>query len=214
MTKRLIDLFVSITVLIFCLPIISIILCLSMLFTGESPLIFQERRIAMEKKSVRIIKIRTIKNKTPDNSGSGKIFIKNELKDFVPVFCRWLRKSGLDEILQLVNVIKGEMSLIGPRPLMEDDLHFIKNYEPGYYLKRAKIKSKPGISGFWQIYGDRGKGTQNLVELDEFYEKNKSIFLDLHIIIKTFYILLTASHSDAIIHSTEKTDMYTQPIYE
>ena len=168
----------------------------------------------MEKKSIRIIKIRTIKTKVPDSFSPDKIFIKNELRDFVPVFCRWLRKSGLDEILQLVNVIKGEMSLIGPRPLMESDLHFMKKYEPDYFLRRSKIKSKPGISGYWQIYGDREKGTQNLVELDEFYEKNKSISLDLHIIVKTFYILLTATHSDAIISAVNKTHLYSYPIYE
>lgn len=95
------------------------------------------------------------------------------------------------------------MSLVGSRPLLERDLLIMKKCEPDFYYKRTKIKSLPGITGYWQVYGDRSKGSQNLIELDENYEKQKSFRLDAKIILKSILIVLTASHSDSIIFSNK-----------
>jgi exopolysaccharide production protein ExoY len=202
MAKRFFDVILSTAVLVFCFPLIAAILLVVFLLTGENPVIIQTRKLALDKKGIRIIKIRTIKNlrqfKELENSSS-QIFFKEGYSDYVPSFCRWLRKTGLDEIPQVINVLKGEMSFIGPRPLLENDLIIMKTNDLKYYNRRQNISSKPGITGCWQTYGDRTKGTSNLIELDELYENKKSFLFDFKIILKTFFILLTASHSDSIV---------------
>ena len=211
MTKRLIDLVLSPIIIVLSIPFIVVILFLVIISTGQFPVIFQKRKITLEKKSVQIIKIRTIRNRIgiPFSSFkeveriSNNVFIKEEYEMYVPLFCRWLRKSGLDEILQVINVLKCEMSLIGPRPLLEADLEIMQRSDEEYYNRRTKINSKPGITGMWQVYGKRREGTANLIELEEFYEKEKSLLLDMKITLRTIFVLLTASHSDSILKSKE-----------
>ncbi len=199
--KRIIDLTVSLLIIVAGLPLIILILFLAFISTGQFPIIFQQRKISIGKKKINIAKIRTIKDCKDFNmieKSCSEIFIKENYYKYVPLFCRWLRKTGLDEILQLINVLKGEMSLAGPRPLLESELAIMKAHQPEFYNRRVKINSKPGITGLWQVYGNRLKGASNLVELDGYYEKNKSLKLDVKIILKTIFILITADHSDAI----------------
>jgi lipopolysaccharide/colanic/teichoic acid biosynthesis glycosyltransferase len=207
MLKRIFDIFISLAIVIFFFPFISLILFYVFLITGDNPLFFQERKISLEKKGFRIIKIRTIKNSKQFfelGSNSSEIFIKEGYEKFVPVFCRWLRKSGLDEILQVINVLKGEMSFVGPRPILINDLLKMEKEENEYYQRRIKINSKPGITGCWQVFGERIRGAKNLIELDEKYEKKKSFLFDLKIIARTVIIFATASHSDSIIMDSKK----------
>lgn len=77
----------------------------------------------------------------------------------------------------------------------------MKKYEPEFYCRRIKIKSLPGITGCWQVYGERSKGSKNLIELDDRFERQKSFRLDLKIILKSILVVLTASHADSIIIS-------------
>jgi len=207
MMKRLIDILVSLCLLILCFPIIAASLFLVLLITGENPVFLQERKISLEKNGFKVIKIRTIKSsdefKKLEESHK-EIFVKTDYEKFVPKFCKWLRKTGLDEILQVINVLKGEMSLVGPRPLPENELILMQMSEPGYYKRRTKINSKPGVTGYWQAFGDRLLGAENLINFDEKYEKEKSFLLDLKIISKTIIISLSASHSDAIIKEKNK----------
>ena len=215
MLKRIIDILLSISIIIFCFPFIAIISLFVFLITTKNPIIFQIRKLALNKKEIKIIKIRTIKDSKlfrQLDDVSSQIFFKNGYAEHVPSFCRLLRKTGLDEILQVINVIKGDMSLVGPRPLLEKDLIIMRTNDPAYYYKRQKINSKPGITGCWQVYGDRFKGSANLVELDELYENKKSFYLDLKILIKTIFILMTASHSDSIVANIDKKSKYNIPV--
>ena len=212
--KRIIDLTISLLIIIAGLPFMILILLLTFISTGQFPVIFQERKITLEKKAVRIMKIRTIKTADKIDHCASDVFIKEEYEKYVPLFCRWLRKTGIDEIPQLINVIKGEMSIIGPRPLLENDLQRIKKADPVSYQRRTKINSKPGISGMWQVYGERNRGTANLVELDELYENKKSFLLDLKIILVSAFILLTAAHSDSIVKSKVSAGILINPAYE
>jgi len=217
MLKRIIDVSLSLTVIFICVPLVALILLLVFVLTGENPVIFQRRKISLDSIGFTIIKIRTLKSsKLSDESEklSGKIFFKSGYENCVPYFCRWLRKTGLDEILQVINVLKGEMSFVGPRPLLKNDLQLIQKIEPEFYFRRTKINSKPGITGCWQVYGDRLKGTANLVELDEMYENQKSILLDFKIIIRTLFVLLTAAHSDSIITTVNREEKYNQTALE
>lgn len=195
-------------ILIAGIPLIAGILLLDFIVVGRIPVFIQERLMDLENQKIKILKIRTIvdSNGQPKEVKNNLILRKDELKKYVPWFCKWLRKSGIDEILQVFNVLKGEMSLVGPRPLIPEELDIIKEKYPGLYNRREKITSLPGITGFWQIYGDRNKGVKNLVELDEIYERNKSLLLDFKIILKTFMVMLTATHSDAILGKKEKAN--------
>lgn len=203
MLKRLTDILLSIIIILLSLPVICIILLIVFLIMLENPLVFQIRKITLDKNEVKIIKIRTIKSSQElidfENKCSN-IFIKEGLEQSVPVFCRWLRKTGIDEIPQIINVLKGEMSLIGPRPFPIHDLNLLKTCTPEFYNRRRKINSKPGITGYWQVYGNRQFGTVNLIECDEIYENESSFFFDLKIISRTIFVLFTAKHSDALIH--------------
>lgn len=173
--------------------------------------------IDFEHASIVIYKIRTIRNSEAFlklEKQSNSMFIKTNYDRFIPLFCRWLRMTGLDEILQLINVIKGEMSLVGPRPFLESDLKIIKINQPGLYHRRTKLNSKPGITGCWQIWCNRLKGAENLIAWDEYYELNKSLQLDLKIIFATIRIIIFASHADSILINHRKCRIKNAVSYE
>ena len=202
--KKVLDIVLSLIILIFTLPVILILLLTVFIITKRSPVLIQERRLSFGSKKIKMIKLRTIKGNCPireSTNNSGEILFRYDLKKYVPPFCGWLRKSGLDEITQLINVLKGEMSLVGPRPLTISDLEIMKKFEPEIYERREKLKSRPGITGYWQIFGDRNKGLENLVALDEYYERKKSSLLDLRLLLSTIVLVMTAKHSDSIIDS-------------
>ena len=204
--KRFIDIIVSLPVLILCIPVIIPILLIVSIITGNLPVLRQKRMSSLDKEDIKIFKIRTIKTSKSfkeKERRSENIFNKSGYEEYVPLFCRWLRRSGLDEILQLINVIKGEMSLVGPRPLITDDLELLKKSEPELYERRRILNSKPGITGYWQVYGRREDGAFNLIENDEYYERNKSLIMDLKLILKSVVVLLTASHSDSILRTAQ-----------
>ena len=207
MFKRIIDLLLSILLtILLSIPVI-LILIVAWIIIKDFPLLSQNRKLVINSKSIKIHKIKTIVKSEKfilEENSNKKVFIKPEYEKYVPAFCRWLRKSGVDEIPQLFNVIKGEMSLVGPRPMIEKDLLQIKSTEPELYKLREKLKSKPGITGYWQLFGERKKGFKNLIELDLYYEKNKSFLMDFKIIIKTFFVMLGAKHSDSIVSKRVK----------
>jgi hypothetical protein len=145
-----------------------------------------------------MIKFRTIKSSAskPDNTNRTILISENEL--YLNPFLRWLRYTGLDELPQLFNILAGQMSVVGPRPLMREELTIIKNNFPDQYEKRNVINCKPGLTGVWQIFGDKNYGIKNLVELDTFYNVNRSFWLDLKIVLYTFVIMTNAMNSKSI----------------
>jgi Undecaprenyl-phosphate galactose phosphotransferase WbaP len=97
---------------------------------------------------------------------------------------KFLRKTSLDELPQLWNVLRGEMSLVGPRPIVEEE---IKMYQEGYRLYR---QVRPGITGLWQVSGRNDVGYEQRVRFDEYYVRNWSIWLDIYILIRTVWSVL------------------------
>ena len=106
----------------------------------------------------------------------------------------------------LLNIIKGEMTLVGPSPLGLRDLTNLKDRFNEYYLGREKLNLLPGVTGYWQVYKNAKMSFQNLIELDSFYKENKSLKMDVKIIYKSFLILLKAKHKDSIIVSNNNFD--------
>lgn len=197
--KRVSDVVLSVTLLIACFPMTLILLVAVYLETGESPLFVQERGITLERHRFRIFKIRTLRSSNLTAVCEDKdIFVKSGLSTRITRLGGWLRRSGLDELPQLINILKGEMSFIGPRPLSVEDLETLYAAHPELYDERNRITSRPGISGYWQIFGDRKKGAENLLELEMKYEKNRSFTLDLFLIMLTVPVILFAKHIDAI----------------
>src|SRR6266581_1889973 len=98
-------------------------------------------------------------------------------------FGRILRASGLDELPQIFNVLRGEMSLVGPRPCTPNEF---AHYEP---WQRERVNGLPGLTGYWQVNGKNKTTFNEMIAMDLFYLKNMSIFLDLKIMLKTFAVI-------------------------
>ncbi len=97
---------------------------------------------------------------------------------------KFIRKYSLDEFPQLLNVLKGEMSLVGPRPIVDDEVnHYGDTFNPYTWVR-------PGITGMWQVSGRSDTAYTERVHLDEYYVRNWSIWLDIYILIKTFAAVL------------------------
>jgi len=100
---------------------------------------------------------------------------------------RLLRKTSLDEFPQFFNVLKGEMSVIGPRPIVQDEIKF---YKDGYKLYTQVL---PGVSGLWQVSGRSDTSYENRVALDEYYIRHWSIWMDIYILVRTVWVVLKRS---------------------
>jgi undecaprenyl-phosphate galactose phosphotransferase len=97
---------------------------------------------------------------------------------------KFMRKFSIDELPQLINVVKGEMSLVGPRPFLSYEIDFYKNF---YTLYTYVF---PGITGLWQISGRSNVSYNKRTDLDEYYLRNWSIWLDIHILLRTFWVVI------------------------
>lgn len=196
--KNRIDFILSAVILIAAFPFMLLISILLTVILKSFPLIIQKRGITEDNQVFNIYKFRTIKINPDNQINSENILFKPDLSQYVPAFCRWLRKTGLDELPQIFNVLKGEMSLVGPRPLTISDLEVLKNKYPQYYSIRNLITIKPGITGMWQVFGNRNDGIENLIALDLYYSEKTSPSIDQRILLNTILLFLRGKNSDAI----------------
>lgn len=105
---------------------------------------------------------------------------------------KFIRKYSIDEMPQLVNVLKGQMSIVGPRPYYKDELEKqTKVYPKTKKLVKEMQAVKPGITGYWQVSGRSDVNFDKRIEMDAYYARKKSIFLDILILLKTPWIMLT-----------------------
>lgn len=199
--KNRIDFILSAVILIAAFPFMLLISILLTVILKSFPLIIQKRGITVDNQVFNIYKFRTIKISPYNNINSENILFKPDLSQYVPAFCKWLRRTGLDELPQIFNVLKGEMSLVGPRPLTISDLEVLKNKYPQYNRLRNLITVKPGITGMWQVFGNRNEGIENLIVLDLYYYEQTSLSVDLRILLSTILVVFRGKHSDAIFPS-------------
>jgi lipopolysaccharide/colanic/teichoic acid biosynthesis glycosyltransferase len=96
----------------------------------------------------------------------------------------WLRRFSFDEIPQFLNILKGDMSIIGPRPKLPEELDLYKNN------KEELLSILPGLTGYWQVYRKSGKSDENMRNMDLFYVRNRNMAMDLKIFILTFFTLI------------------------
>ena len=164
----------SLLILIMLLPLF-LLIGLIIIVDDGFPILFKQKRVGQKNSHFLIYKFRTMKKGTPDIPTH---LLNNQ--NLYTISGPFLRKFSFDELPQLVNIIKGEIKFIGPRPALynQDDLIKLRS-EKGIH------NIKPGITGWSQVNGRDNLSIIEKVKLDEYYYNNKSVFLDLKIIIKT-----------------------------
>ena len=201
--KRIIDVLMSVVLLVALSPLFILFAVIIACEMQSCPFFAQQRGLTLERGRFRIFKFRTMKIAADSISPSGSrmVFNKPFLASYVSPFCAWLRCTGLDELPQLWNILKGNMSFIGPRPLSLVDLAIIKNETPELYKRRNALHSKPGLSGLWQLFGERNAGIENLLAFDLEYDRSRSLAVDMNLIAETVPRVILALHSDAVVRS-------------
>ncbi|GGI46053.1 putative sugar transferase EpsL [Paenibacillus marchantiophytorum] len=187
--KRLFDLLIAVPLFILFLPIIGIVAVLVRYKLG-SPVIFKQMRPGLHEKPINLYKFRTM----TDERDSEGVLLPDSIR--LTPFGKLLRKYSLDELLQLVNVIQGDLSLVGPRPLLMD-------YLPLYTEEQAKRHLvRPGITGWAQVNGRNQISWEDKFKLDVWYVEKQSLLLDLKILALTVMKVL---RSDGISHGNHVT---------
>ncbi|MFA5602948.1 MAG: undecaprenyl-phosphate glucose phosphotransferase [Bacilli bacterium] len=178
--KRILDFVLTLIGTIIISPLL-LVLALLVKITSPGPVLYKQKRITEDGKEFTMLKFRSMTNRPPGEE-DGKWTTKDDPR--VTPFGKFIRRTSLDELPQLFNVLKGEMSLIGPRPERPELVDRFVHEIPGYQL-RHKVKS--GITGWAQVNGYRGDTSlEGRIEYDLTYIKNWSFLLDFKIIIFTF----------------------------
>ena len=192
--KTIIDFFVALILLLIISPILFLIAFLVFIKFGN-PILFIQERPGYNNKTFRIYKFRTMHN-YKDSKGNlmpEKLRINN--------FGNWLRRSSLDELPEIINVIKGDMSFVGPRPLLVEYIKYYNHQE----IKRHN--TKPGITGLAQINGRNSISWKEKFKYDIFYTENLSFILDLKILIVTVFKVLKQKNIN-------QNDSVSMPIFK
>lgn len=175
--KRFLDLLVSLIGIILLLPLIFLIIALILLINRYCPFFLQPRS-GINKRIFKIIKFRTMTKITDEN---GKLLPDSQR---ITRFGKIIRTSSLDEIPQLINVLIGDMSLVGPRPLLIDYLPLYNERQ----LRRHEVR--PGMTGWAQVNGRNSITWKEKFEFDIYYVENLSFMLDMKIILLTLLKML------------------------
>ncbi len=171
-TKRISDIVLSIVVLIVSLPLF-LILGILIPATSPGPAIFRQQRVGKNGKRFIMYKFRSMR--IADTAYG------DDPESRITGIGRILRKTSLDEIPQFINVLIGNMSIIGPRPEMTP---IVERYTP---VERARLAVLPGISGVWQLSPYRGRPIHENVHCDLFYIRNQSVVLDIVLMFQTLF---------------------------
>lgn len=188
--KRLIDIVCSLFALIILAPIL-LLVAAAIKLESKGPVIFEQKRVGLNNKLFKMYKFRSmvvnaeeLKKKLEDqNERNGPMFkIKNDPR--VTNVGRFIRKTSIDELPQLVNILKGEMSIVGPRPSLPDE---VNQFEPWMF---DRLKVRPGLTCYWQVEGRDDIEFEDWMKLDVKYVKDRNMILDLKLIFKTFFVFL------------------------
>lgn len=188
-SKRAIDIVGSIVGLVLLSPIL-LIVAIAIKLESKGPIIFSQKRIGQKGKEFKMYKLRSMvedaeklkKDLMKSNEMSGPMF---KMKDDPRVtrVGKFIRKTSIDELPQLVNVLKGDMSLVGPRPSLPKE---VKKFKP--WMKK-RLEVKPGLTCYWQVAGRNNIDFEDWMKLDIKYVEERSFFVDIKLIFKTFFVL-------------------------
>lgn len=187
--KRAFDIIVALPALILLMPLMLVIALAVMLALGR-PVLFIQERPGLHGRPFRLYKFRTMRNHEPGGSGD------TSDAERMTRFGRFLRSTSLDELPELWNVVKGDMSLVGPRPLL---MEYVPLYSPEQARRQDVL---PGITGWAQVKGRNTLPWDRKFELDVWYVDNRSLWLDVKILLLTVFKVLTR---DGIAQEGEAT---------
>ena len=192
--KRTLDIVLSVTLLIAVIPLL-LLLCLLVRSTSAGPAVFRQERLGRNKQPFTLLKLRTMQIGNDDGihrdyvthllsadqvapTGNSGLF-KLAADPRITPLGAWLRRTSLDELPQLFNVLQGEMSLVGPRPVLAWEAQLFDE------AHQQRFAVKPGITGLWQVNGRSRLPMRKALELDVEYVIRRSFTLDLAILLRT-----------------------------
>lgn len=187
--KRFIDIFISLTAILLLSPVF-VIISLILSITNEGNVFFVQKRPGKDEKIFSIVKFKSMNDKKDKNG----VLLPDE--DRITKFGLFVRRSSLDEIPQLWNVLVGQMSIIGPRPLL---IRYIPLYDE---QQRKRHLAKPGITGWAQVNGRNAISWKQKFEYDVWYVENISFLLDIKIFFMTFLKVVKGSGVSSGTHAT------------
>jgi sugar transferase EpsL len=179
MMKRAFDLLAGIILIILSAPFLLILAMTVRLFMG-SPIMFRQTRPGLGGRPFNLLKFRTMSNLVNDEG----VLLPDEKR--LTNFGRFMRKYSLDELPQLINVVKGDISFVGPRPLL---MQYLERYTP---KQARRHEVKPGITGWAQVNGRNAVSWEEKFELDIWYVDNQTFWLDIKILWLTLMKVLKA----------------------
>lgn len=194
--KRIFDIVVGLLMLVVASPFMLVTAILVKL-SSPGPIIYKQTRITLNQKEFKILKFRTMS--ATAEAKSGPVLAKAHDSRITPVG-KYLRKFRLDELPQIFNVLKGDMSIVGPRPERPYFVDQFNQQEPHYYLRH---NVRAGITGYAQVYGKYASDYHSKLKFDLLYIKTYSIFLDARILLQTIKILFDKVSSQGLEEDTE-----------
>lgn len=194
-TKRMIDIFGSVIGLVVLSPIL-LIIGIIVKIESSGPLIFAQERVGINGKRFKMYKFRSmvvnaeeLKSKLyKQNEMNGPMFKMKEDPRITRVG-KIIRRTSLDELPQLVNVLKGEMSLVGPRPSLPKEVEQFEDW------MMTRFSVKPGLTCYWQVSGRNDIGFEDWMKLDVKYVRERNTFVDIKLILKTFGVFFGDEHA-------------------
>jgi undecaprenyl-phosphate galactose phosphotransferase len=203
--KRFLDIVISLILLILFTPLLLLITLVIKLSDGGEIFLHDPLRIGLNGKEFFMYKFRSMipnaheeiqknpkykKEKEKWLENGGKLKIKDDPR--ITTIGKFLRATDLDELPQLINVLKGDMSLVGPRPSYHSEMsRYLKNNPDKEYLVDTIWSVRPGLTGIWQVSGRNQISFKERIELDSKYAQNYDFILDLGILLQTPYVVLT-----------------------
>ena len=179
--KRTLDILLSGIGILVLSPIL-LILCIAIKLDSPGPILFRQKRVGIHKTHFQIYKFRTMRTDTPKDMPTHML---NNPEQYITHTGRFLRKTSLDELPQIFNIFKGDMSIVGPRPALPREVEQYGDYE------KQRLYVTPGLSCYWQIAPHRNDLTfEEWMDLDVKYVKERSFWVDWKIIFKTFKVCL------------------------
>ena len=199
--KRCMDLLISITCLILTLPIMLIIILLMKIF-DKGPVFYHQTRLTLNGKKFEILKFRSMRVDAEKDS----IRLMSQGDDRITPLGKILRRTHLDELPQLFNIIKGDMSFVGPRPERPEIAELYMTEIPEFSYR---LKMKAGLTGYAQVYGKYNSTPYDKLKLDLNYIQNYSVFLDIKLLLLTGKTLFIPDHAEGV-SSAFKTALRTE----
>jgi len=200
--RRCFDLSFSLTLIVLLGPLL-IAVALAVRLDSRGPALFQQRRVGYREREFTLFKFRSMRvdadprghqeyvtalikgESNTDREGGSENLYKLAVDNRITPVGRWIRRWSLDELPQLFNVVKGDMTLVGPRPAIPYE---VSEY-PSWYRERFSVK--PGLTGYWQVSGRNERTYEEMVRLDIEYAERRSLGLDLLILLKTPWVVLS-----------------------